>query len=70
MGVLKVNVSRRQIYRTGGNTMCTTLALEMVRVKQGRFFLQTPGINLKIPPCSGLQNDMPRVQLRSMEWVI
>ena len=31
---------------------------------------RTLGTNLKMPPCGGLQNDMPRMQQRSMELEI
>ena len=31
------------------------------------FFFQTLGTNLEMPPCGGFQNDMPRMQQRSME---
>ena len=31
------------------------------------FFFQTLGTNLEIPPHGGLQNDMPRMQQRSIE---
>ena len=47
--------------------MCVITASEMVWVRGNGLVLRTPGTNFEKLPHGGLQNDVPRMQQRSVE---
>ena len=46
---------------------CVIAALDMVWVEGNGLILRTPGTNFEKLPRGGLQNDVPRMQQRSVE---
>ena len=58
------------IYDAGCNATCAIVASEVVWVKGNGLVLRTPGTNFAKLPHSGLQNDVPRMQQRSVEMEI
>ena len=62
-----VGVAGCQIYGAVCNAACVITASKMVWVERNGLVLQTPGTNFEKLPCSGLQNDIPRMQQRSVE---
>ena len=62
-----VSVAGCQIYGAVCDATCVIAASEMVWVEQNGLVLRTPGTNFEKLPCGGLQNDVPRMQQRSVE---
>ena len=65
-----VSVAGCWIYGAGCDAACVIVALEMVWVKGNGLVLRTPGTNFEKLPHGGLQNDIPRMQQRSVEMEI
>ena len=59
-----------RIYGAVCDAACAIAASEMVWVERNGLILRTPGTNFEKLPCSGLQNDIPRMQQRSVEMEI
>ena len=68
--MMGVGVAGCQICGARCNATCVIMASEMVWVEWDRLVLRTPGTNFEKPPHSGLQNDIPRMQQRSVEMAI
>ena len=65
--MMGVGVAGCRIYSARCDVACAIAALEMVWVEQNRLILRTLGTNFEKLPHSGLQNDIPRMQQRSVE---
>ena len=65
--MMGVGVVGCQIYGAVCDAMCAIAASEMVWVERNGLILQTLGTNFEKLPCGGLQNDVPRMQQRSVE---
>ena len=65
--MMGVGVAGCQIYSAVCDAACAIAASEMVWVERNGLVLQTPGTNFEKLPCSGLQNDVPRMRQRSVE---
>ena len=65
-----VGVVGCQIYGAGCDAACAITASEMVLVEGTGLVLRMPGTNFEKLPRSGLQNDIPRMQQRSVEMEI
>ena len=65
--MMGVGVGGCWIYGAVCDATCAITASEMVWVEQNGLILQMPGTNFEKLPCSGLQNDVPRMQQRSVE---
>ena len=62
-----VSVVGCQIYGAVCDATCAIAASEMVWVEWNGLVLQTLGTNFEKLPRSGLQNDVPRMQQRSVK---
>ena len=62
-----VGVVGCRIYGAVCDATCAIAASEMVWVERNGLILQTLGTNFEKLPCGGLQNDVPRMQQRSVE---
>ena len=65
-----VGVVGCRIYGAVCDATCAIAASEMVRVEQNGLVLHMPGTNFEKLPRGGLQNDIPRMQQRSVELEI
>ena len=65
--MMGVGVAGCQIYGAVCDAACAIAASEMVWVEQNGLVLRTLGTNFEKLPRSGLQNDVPRMQQRSVE---
>ena len=65
--MLKVSVPNGWIYGARCGAACVIAALQMVWVKQDRLVLRMPWTNFEKLPHGGLQNDVPRMQQRSVK---
>ena len=68
--MMGVSVSGCWIYSAGCDAACAIMASEMVWVKGNGLVLRTLGTNFEKLPHRGLQNDIPRMQQRSVEMEI
>ena len=62
-----VGVAGCRIYGAVCDAACAIAASEMVRVERNGLILRTPGTNFEKLPHGGLQNDVPRMQERSVK---
>ena len=62
-----VGVTGWRIYGAVWDAACAIAASEMVWVEWNGLILRTPGTNFEKLPRGGLQNDIPRVQQRSVK---
>ena len=65
--MMGVGVAGYRIYGAVCDTVCAITASEMVWVEQNGLILRTPGTNFEKLPHGGLQNDVPRMQQRSVK---
>ena len=62
-----VGVAGHRIYGAVCDAACVIAASEMVWVERNGLVLRMPGTNFEKLPRGGLQNDVPRMQQRSVK---